>query len=252
MIYIKKPKEIEMIKKSADILRRVFHKVDEYIRPGITSKELDDFIFETIVSFKAEPAFLGYRGYPASSCISINDEVVHGIPDQRVLKEGDLVKVDIGVNYQGFFSDAAKTYFLGNNGDININRLVSGTKLALMEGMSVIKEGIRVGDISHAIEETANKFKLGVVKILGGHGVGLRLHEDPFIPNFGSKGNGPVLYEGVIIAIEPMFTLGSGDVREKENGWTIVTKDGTLAAHFEETILVTKDGFQNLTKVVYG
>uniref|UniRef100_A0A7V3ZXX9 Methionine aminopeptidase n=1 Tax=candidate division WOR-3 bacterium TaxID=2052148 RepID=A0A7V3ZXX9_UNCW3 len=252
MIYIKKHKEIEMIKKSASILRKVFQKVDEFIRPGITSKELDDFIFNAIIDFKAEPAFLGYRGYPASSCISINEEVVHGIPDERVLQEGDLVKVDIGVNYQGFFSDAAKTYFLGNNADLSINRLVSGTKLALMEGMSVIREGIHLGDISHAIEETANRFKLGVVKILGGHGVGLKLHEDPFVPNFGKRGNGPILYEGVIIAIEPMFTLGSGDVQEKENGWTIVTKDGSLAAHFEETVLVTKDGFQNLTKVVYG
>lgn len=253
MIYIKKRHEIEMVKESAEILRAVFEKVDQFVKVGVRSRDLDEYIYESITKMGAEPAFLGYRGFPASSCISLNDEVVHGIPDERKFEQGDLVKVDIGVNYKGYFSDAAKTYFLNNGeGDLNINRLISGTKLALLNGMMALKEGIHVSDISSAIESTADRFRLGVVKALGGHGVGLRLHEDPFVPNYGEPGTGPILNNGVIIAIEPMFTLGNGDVLERENGWTIVTRDGSWAAHFEETVLVTREGFENLTKVVYG
>ncbi len=252
MIYIKKLSEIEMIKKSAQILRAVFQKVDEFIRPGLRAKELDEFIYDTIVKMDAKPAFLGYRGYPASSCISINDEVVHGIPDGREFIIGDLVKVDIGVSYKGYFSDAAKTYLIGESQDLNVNRLITGTKLALFEGMSILREGVKVGDISHSVESIARRFNLGIVRELGGHGVGLRLHEDPFIPNFGKPGFGPVLKEGTVIAIEPMFTLGNGEVYQKDNGWTIVTNDGSFAAHFEETVIVKKEGFINLTKVVYG
>ncbi|HOK23187.1 MAG TPA: type I methionyl aminopeptidase [Candidatus Hydrothermia bacterium] len=252
MIYIKKRDEVEMVRKSAEILKRVFEKVDSFIKPGLKSKELDEFIGDSIWEMGAKPAFLNYRGFPASSCISINEEVVHGIPDDRRLKQEDLVKVDVGVNFMGYFSDAAKTYYLSDSDDLDINRLISGTKLALLNGMKALKDGVHVGDIAAVIEGTAKRFRLGVIKVLGGHGVGLHLHEEPFLPNYGRPGSGPVLYENVIIAIEPMFTLGYGDVFERENGWTMVTRDGSYAAHYEETVLITKDGFENLTKVVYG
>jgi len=252
MIYIKKASEIEGIRRSAEILRGVFRKVDGFIKVGLKAKELDEFIYEEITQMGGTPAFLGYMGYPASSCISFNEEVVHGIPDERVISEGDLVKVDIGVKVDGFFSDAAKTYYLGNSLNPDLERLVSGTKSALLSGMQAIREGAKLTDISYAIERVAKEYSLGVVKVLGGHGVGLMLHEDPFVPNFGSPGHGPLLREGMVLAIEPMFTLGTGEVKEKGNGWTYVTKDNTFAAHFEETVLVTRVGFENLTKVVYG
>lgn len=252
MIYVKKSKEIGWIRKSSEILRKVFEKVDSEIRVGLKAKELDEIIYDEIRRMGAEPAFLGYRGYPASSCISFNEEVVHGIPDERRFEKGDVIKVDIGVRYKGYYSDAAKTYHLDDNNNLDVNRLLNGTKLALLNGMEAIRGGIKLGDISNAIEKTAKMFGLGVIKLLGGHGVGIFLHEDPFIPNFGEPGVGPVLKEGYVLAIEPMFSLGTGEVREKGDGWTYVTRDGSLAAHFEETVLVTKYGYENLTKVVYG
>ncbi|MGB9824397.1 MAG: type I methionyl aminopeptidase [Candidatus Hydrothermia bacterium] len=252
MIYIKKSKEIDWIRKSSEILRKVFEKVDSEIRVGLKAKELDEIIHDEIRRMGAEPAFLGYRGYPASSCISFNEEVVHGIPDERRFERGDVIKVDIGVRYKGYFSDAAKTYYLNDNNNLDVNRLLNGTKLALLNGMEAIREGIKLGNVSNAIEKTAKMFNLGVIKLLGGHGVGIFLHEDPFVPNFGEPEVGPVLKEGYVLAIEPMFSLGTGEVKEKGDGWTYVTRDGSLAAHFEETVLVTKYGYENLTKVVYG
>lgn len=252
MIYIKKKSEIDGIRRSSQILRTVFQKVDSVIKIGIRAKELDEIIYDEIIRLGGQPAFLGYRGYPASSCISFNEEVVHGIPDDRKFEKGDVIKVDIGVRFHNYFSDAAKTYFLDDDANSDIARLLSGTKLALLHGMEAIREGVRLGSVSNAIEKTAKNFRLGVVKLLGGHGVGIFLHEDPFIPNFGEPELGPLLKQGYVLAIEPMFSLGTGEVKEKGDGWTYVTKDGTLAAHFEETVLVTKDGYENLTKVVYG
>ncbi|HDL59844.1 MAG TPA: type I methionyl aminopeptidase [candidate division WOR-3 bacterium] len=248
MIYVKDEKQIQGIKESAKILSEVFKGVRELLIPGTTLRDIDMWIKKEIERRGGKPAFLGYRGFPAATCISLNEEVVHGIPDERVLKEGDIVKIDSGVVYKGFYSDSAFTVFLGDEPGEDVKRLLEGTRRALSRAIDIIKEGIRLSDISHVIEETAKEYSLSVIKALGGHGVGLKLHEDPFVPNYGLPGRGPVLKEGMTLAIEPMFTTGSGEVKTGSDGWTIYTVDGEPAAHFEHTILVRKDGAEILTE----
>ena len=252
MIHIKTPKEIEGIRKSCKMLAELFLKIEEegIIKEGVSTKEVDRFVESFIKERGAKPAFLGYMGYPASACVSLNDEVVHGIPtEKRKIKKGDIVKIDSGIDLDGFISDAARTYYVGDNPPNLIKNLMASVRAAFYNGISEAKDGKKLSDISHAIEETAKEYSVSVIKELGGHGVGLRLHEDPFVPNYGPPGRGPVLKAGMVLAIEPMFSAGSGAIYTKKDGWTIATRDGAFAAHYENTILITKNGVEILTEL---
>ncbi len=247
MINIRTPDEIELLKKAGEIVADTHKYLQQYIKPGITTKELDEKAYNFIINSKATPSFKGYDGFPASICTSINEEVVHGIPSNRRLKEGDIISIDIGVCYKGYHSDSAWTYPVGKI-DADKQYLLEHTERALFVGLSVIKEGIRVGDIGYAIEQYIKKHNLGIVRELVGHGVGQNLHELPDIPNYGQKNTGPVLKEGMVIAVEPMINLGTENIYILDDDWTIVTADNKPSAHFEHTILVTKDGYIILTK----
>jgi len=248
-IVIKSDAEIEGIRRAGRILARALDLVSNKALPGCTTAVLDAVIEEFIRSQGAEPTFKGYRGFPAAACISINEEVIHGIPGDRVIKEGDLVKVDAGVTKDGFIADSARSIPVGDvNGDVK--RLMEVTSKALQAGIGQARPENRVGDISHAVEEVARAAGLAVVRDYFGHGTGLALHEEPNIPNFGPAGVGPRLQEGMTIAIEPMLTLGIGKVKLCEDRWTVVTADGKSSAHFEHTIAVTENGAEILTSYV--
>lgn len=247
MINIKSEREIELLKVAGEIVGKTHHYMEEFIKPGITTKELDLKAREFILSQDATPSFEGLYGFPGSICISINDEVVHGIPGSRKLKDGDIVTLDIGACYKGYHGDSAWTYPVGKISDKK-KKLMEDTEASLYEGLSVIKEGCRVGDIGNAIETYALKHNLGVVKELVGHGVGTEVHEEPDVPNYGKKGTGPILKAGMVIAVEPMLNLGTANVLMLDDDWTIVTEDGLPSAHFEHTVLVTKEGYIILTK----
>jgi methionyl aminopeptidase len=246
MIIIKSDKEIKGIKESSKILGQTFEYVKDTIQKGMTTKELDKKIEEFIKKNNAYPAFKGYRGFPASSCISINEVVIHGIPDKREIQEGDIIGIDIGVRYRGFFSDAAYTFGIGKlKGETE--KLLSVTKKALYNAIEKMKQDNRVGDISKAIQKTAEDAGFNVVRDFVGHGVGKRLHEDPPVPNFGDKGVGPRLKKGMTLAIEPMINAGTHKVKILEDNWTVVTGDGKLSAHFEHTILISEKEPEILT-----
>ena len=246
MISIKSEREISLMKKAGNIVYRTHKYLEPYIKPGITTKELDKLAYDFIISQDATPSFLNYQGFPASICTSINDEVVHGIPGNRKLKNGDIIGIDIGACYQGYHGDSAWSYAVGS-----VSRekayLLEHTEKALYEGLKQVKPGNRIGDISNAIETYANSHNLEVVKELVGHGIGNHVHEKPDVPNFGKKGTGPILKEGMTIAIEPMLNLGTREIYLLEDDWTIITQDGSPSAHFEHTVVVTKDGYQILT-----
>ena len=248
MISIKNKKDIELMRIAGRINYETHKYLESILTPGITTKYINDKADEFIRSKGGIPTFLDYNGFPASICISVNDEVVHGIPSaRRKIKNGDIVSLDIGVIYQGMHSDSAATYPVGTISSEK-ERLLNKTKEALMAGLNEIKPGVKLGVVSNAIETVAKKNKLGVVQELVGHGVGYKLHEEPDIPNYGSKTNGPILKEGMTLAIEPMLNLGTRKVYILDNDWTIITQDGKPSAHFEHTILVTKDGYEILTK----
>lgn len=246
MISIKSDYEISLMQKAGNIVYRTHKHLLPYIKPGITTKELDKLAYDFITSQDATPSFLNYEGFPASICTSINEEVVHGIPSNRKLKNGDIIGIDIGANYKGYHGDSAWSYQVGS-----VSRekayLLEHTEKALFEGLKQVKPGNRIGDISHAIEEYAKAHKLGVVRELVGHGVGNHLHEEPDVPNYGKKGTGPILKEGMVIAIEPMLNLGTHKIYILDDDWTIITRDGSPSAHFEHTVVVTKDGYCILT-----
>ena len=246
MISIKSEREISLMKKAGNIVYRTHKYLEPYIKPGITTKELDKLAYDFITKEDATPSFLNYEGYPASICTSINEEVVHGIPGDRKLKEGDIIGIDIGACYQGYHGDSAWSYQVGS-----VSRekayLLEHTKKALFEGLKQVKPGNRIGDISNAIETYAKEHNLGVVRELVGHGVGNKLHEKPDVPNFGAPGTGPILKEGMTIAIEPMLNLGTREIYLLDDDWTIITQDGLPSAHFEHTVVVTKDGLEILT-----
>lgn len=247
MISIKSEYEIELLKKAGEIVGNTHNYLKQFIKPGITTKELDKLAHDFIIESGATPSFLNLYGFPASVCISINEEVVHGIPSNRKLKDGDIVSIDIGACYKGYHGDSAWTYPVGNISKEN-QQLLIDTEKSLFEGLSVIKEGTRVGDIGFAIETYANKCHLGVVRELVGHGVGSQVHEEPDVPNYGKKNTGPILKAGMVIAVEPMLNLGTRQVFMLDDDWTIVTGDDKPSAHFEHTVLVTKDGYTILTK----
>lgn len=247
MISIKSEREIELLTVAGEIVGNTHNYVKQFIKPGITTKELDQIAEEYILSQDATPSFKGLYGFPGSICISINEEVVHGIPSNRKLKEGDIVTLDIGACYKGYHGDSAWTYPVGKISDKK-QKLLENTEKALYEGLSVIKDGAHVGDIGNAVETYALKHKLGVVKELVGHGVGSKVHEEPDIPNYGRKGTGPLLKAGMVIAVEPMLNMGTAEVFMLDDDWTIVTGDDLPSAHYEHTVLVTKEGYTILTK----
>jgi len=246
LIKIKSDREIELLRKAGHIVYLTHQYLKPYIKEGITTKELDTLAEEFIRSQGATPSFKGYNGFPGSICTSINNQVVHGIPGKTKLKKGDIISIDIGACYKGYHGDSAWSYPVGEISDKK-KYLLEHTKESLYEGLQQVKPGNRIGDISHAIEEYANKYNLGVVKELVGHGVGSKLHEEPDVPNYGKAGTGPLLKEGMVIAIEPMLNLGSPDIYMLEDGWTIETDDYSPSAHFEHTVVVTKDGYKILT-----
>lgn len=233
--------------KEAGHINYLAHKeVEKYIRPGVTTKELDKRIHDFVVAHGAYPSCLGYEGFPASACISVNDEVVHGIPSNRKLKDGDIVKFDFTVRKAGYESDMTRTYLVGNVSD-TIKQSVIDTEQALYEGIKQVRPGARIGDISYAIMSYAHSHGLSVVEELVGHGIGTEMHESPDVPNYGKPNTGMVLKKGMTIAIEPMLNLGERYVEMLDNDWTIVTRDGMPSVHFEHTVCVTEDGYEILT-----
>lgn len=246
MIKIKSDREIKLLKIAGKIVYDTHQYLKPFIKAGITTKELDKLAEEFIISKDAYPSFKGYQGFPSALCISVNEEVVHGIPNDRKLKDGDIVSIDIGAMYKGYHGDSAWSYAVGDISDEK-RYLLEHTEKSLYEGLKQVKPGNKIGDISNAIESYANKHKLGVVKELVGHGVGNDLHEEPEVPNYGEKNTGPKLKEGMVIAIEPMLNLGTADIYMLDDGWTIKTDDHRPSAHFEHTVVVTKDGYSILT-----
>ena len=247
MINIKTPREIELMRIAGEIVGKTHNYLTSYIKPGVTTEQLNSLAYDFILKHDATPSFLNYGGYPASICTSINDEVVHGIPSNRKLKNGDIISIDIGACYKGYHGDSAWTYKVGDISS-SCEFLLEHTEKALYKGLEVIKPGIRIGDIGYAIENYAIKHNLGVVKELVGHGIGNKLHEDPDVPNYGNKNTGPILKEGMVIAVEPMLNLGTADIYLLDDEWTVITADSKPSAHFEHTVLVTKDGYEILTK----
>ncbi|RLB02682.1 MAG: type I methionyl aminopeptidase [Deltaproteobacteria bacterium] len=241
MINIRTPQEIAKIRKSSSLVARALQKVREAIRPGVTTAELDRIAEETIRRGGGVPAFKGYRGFPASLCVSVNEEVVHGIPGRRRLKEGDIVSLDLGVLMDGYYGDAAITVPVGEVSEL-AKRLLQVTEEALYRGIEKARAGNRLFDISHAIQRWVEAAGFSVVRDFVGHGIGRALHEEPQVPNFGPPNQGPRLDVGMVLAIEPMVNTGTWRVRVLENGWTVVTADGGLSAHFEHTVAITEGG----------
>ncbi len=237
MIILKTEEELERMRVSGRLAAELRDRVAERIEPGVTTAELDEYARDILKSMEAESAFYGYHGYPGNICISINDEVVHGIPGKRKVKAGDIVSLDVGVRYEGFVGDTARTVVVGQV-DEEVMRLVAVTEEALAAGIAQARAGKRLSDISHAIESVVEMAGFAVVREFVGHGVGRNLHEDPQIPNFGPPGRGPELRPGMTLAIEPMVNLGGAGVRVLKDGWTVVTKDGKPSAHFEHTVAV--------------
>lgn len=241
MINIRTLQEIAKIRKSSSLVARALQRVREAIRPGVTTAELDRIAEETIRRGGGVPAFKGYRGFPASLCVSVNEEVVHGIPGGRRLKEGDIVSLDLGVLMDGYYGDAAITVPVGEVSEL-AKRLLQVTEEALYRGIEKARAGNRLFDISHAIQRWVEAAGFSVVRDFVGHGIGRALHEEPQVPNFGPPNQGPRLDVGMVLAIEPMVNTGTWRVRVLENGWTVVTADGGLSAHFEHTVAITEGG----------
>lgn len=245
-IVIKSAADIELMRAAGEAVSDVHARMREMIAPGITTKELDDAAREMIVAIGGHPSFLGYFGYPASICASIGPEVVHGIPSDRVLQEGEIISIDVGVQLNGFHGDSAATYPVGVVAP-ELQRLISDTESAFWAGFDAAIAGNRVGDISAAIQAVADARGYGIVREYGGHGIGRQMHEDPSVLNWGTAGTGARLQPGMTLAIEPMLTAGGDEVVELEDGWTVVTKDGSAAAHYEHTVVITDDGPEALT-----
>lgn len=247
MIIIKTGPELELIRKSGEVLKETFSVLEEMIEPGVTTAELDAAAEDFIRSRGGIPAFKGYQGYPATICASINEQVVHGIPGPRALEEGDIVGIDMGVILEEFYSDATRTYPAGEVSE-EAARLIRVTSESLDHGIERVKVGNHLSDISNAIQKHAESHGYSVVRALVGHGIGRRMHEEPQIPNFGPSGKGPELKAGMVLAIEPMVNIGTHDVLTLEDKWTFVTVDGKLSCHFEDTVAVTENGPRIMTR----
>lgn len=250
MIVLKTQREIELIRSNGRIVADVLKLMSEKITPGIKTIQLDRLAEEFIRSKSAYPAFKGYRGYPASICVSIDNEIVHGIPGERVIKEDEIVSIDVGVLKDGYYADAAYTFAAGTISPEK-EKLVLTTKKALEVGIALVKAGNRLGDVSSAIQSCAERGGFSVVRDLVGHGIGTKMHEEPQVPNFGSPGQGIILKEGMVLAIEPMVNTGGYEIKTLEDNWTVVTADGSISAHFEHTVVVRKDGPDILTSFNY-
>lgn len=249
MIKLKNPAQIEIMKEAGRITGEALMLAGEKLRVGMTTLELDRIIREYIVKCGAKPSFLGYGGFPGSACISINEQVIHGIPSaSRIINDGDVVKVDVGAYYKGYHGDSANTFAVGNVSE-EAKKIISVTKEAFYKGIEFARPGYRIGDIGSAVQKYAEDNGCSVVRKYVGHGVGEDLHESPDVPNFGTAGRGARLYPGMVIAIEPMINLGTHEVRELSDKWTVVTADGRLSAHYEHTVAITEDGPLLLTKV---
>jgi methionyl aminopeptidase len=248
MVILKLPAEIEQARASNLIVAEVLSKLREKVKPGVRTRELDKFAEEITEKRGAKPAFKGYRGYPHSLCTSINEVVVHGMPSERILVEGDIIGLDFGVYYRGFFGDATITLPVGKVAQ-KASRLIQVTEQSLYTGIAQVKDGNRLGDISAAVQAKVEAAGFSIVRDFVGHGVGKSLHEDPQIPNFGKKGRGIELKSGMILAIEPMVNEGNYKVKILPDGWTVVTEDGSLSAHFEHSVAITDNGPDILSKL---
>ena len=247
MIVIKTPREQDLMRKAGHIVALVFEALEGNIHPGMSTLDVANICEKVIRDNGAYPTFLGYYDYPGAVCVSVNDELVHGLPSKhRILREGDIVSVDVGATLNGYIGDACRTYLVGIVPE-NARRLVRITEECFWEGMKYAHPGARLGDISHAIQAHAEKAGYSVPREYTGHGVGSKLHEDPYIPNYGEAGTGPVLKEGMTLAVEPMIAEGKPQVRVMKDNWTARMKDGKLSSHYENSILITKDGFEVLT-----
>lgn len=248
MAKLRTAEEIAKMRESSRIVAGTLQLLQDLAQPGMETAELDKKAEEFIRDNGGEPSFLGYHGYPASTCISINEEVVHGIPGRRTIREGDIVGVDVGVVKNGYHGDAAVSFPVGAVTE-DAARLLQVTRESLYRGIEAFRVGNRLGDVGHAIQSHAEKHKLGVVRALVGHGIGEQMHEEPQVPNYGKAGTGLPLRAGMVVAIEPMLTLGGWEVKTLSDRWTIVTRDGSLSAHFEHTVALTESGPEILTQV---
>ena len=249
MIIIKNSEQLKLMRIAGRITAEALMVAKEAIRPGLTTKELDTIIRRYIEKCGATPTFLGYNGFPGSACISLNDEVIHGIPsDKVIIREGDIVKVDVGARYRGYNGDSARTFPVGKVSEEAL-RLISVTEQSFYEAIKVAKAGNRIGDIGHAVESFVISNGFSVVREYTGHGVGADLHEEPEIPNYGRAGRGVRLYPGMTLAIEPMVNAGGEEIKVRRDGWTVVTRDGKLSAHYENSIVITESDPVILTKI---
>ena len=245
-IRIKEPKDIEGIKKAGQLALDTLNMVESEIRPGLVTEEINTLVHEFTVSNNAVPAPLNYRGYPKSVCVSVNEVICHGIPGNQILKEGDIVNVDVTPILNGYYADVSKTFFVGTPGPEAI-KIVSVAKESLKKGLSMVRSGHTVGDIGWAIQTYAEREGCSVVREFVGHGVGLEFHEPPQVPHYGRKGTGTRLVPGMVFTVEPMINLGGKSLRVLDDNWTAVTVDGSLSAQFEQTVLVTENGYESLT-----
>lgn len=248
MIKRKSRHEIAVMKKAGEIVAKVHLEMQSAVKPGISTSDLDKIAEQVIRDNGGIPSFKGYRGFPCSICASVNEQVVHGIPSDRIIKEGDIISVDVGAMVKGMHGDSARTYPVGEISD-ELKNLLDCTEKGLFSALSKIKSGVNLLEVSAEVEDKAREFNLGLVTQYGGHGIGHNLHEEPFIFNMRIPKSQPKLEKGMTIAIEPMYNLGSGDVHSLEDGWTVVTNDGKHSAHFEHTVLVTEDGYEILTTI---
>ena len=247
MIILKSAEEIAKMRRAGRIVAATIDAVTGAVRPGLTTADLDEVAEKTILDHGATPSFKGYRGFPASLCTSVNEQVVHGIPGQKKLKQGDILSLDFGAIWEGYNADAAVSVFIGDPPSAEAEKLVRVTEEALEAGISQVRPGRRLSDISNAVQQVVEGAGFAVVREYVGHGVGRSLHEDPQIPNYGPPGRGPELKPGLVVAIEPMVNMGGWETRVLADGWTVVTADGSLSAHFEHTIAVTDEGPEILT-----
>ena len=247
-MYTRSREEIEKIRVSAQLVAMTLRELGRAIQPGVTTAELDRLAESFIRDHGGRPAFKGYRGFPASICPSVNEEVVHGIPGPRELREGDIIGIDVGVEKDGYYGDAARTFAVGAVSD-EARNLMDVTRESLMQGVAQVRPGNRVGDISSAVQGHAERHGFSIVRALVGHGIGREMHEEPAVPNFGPAGRGPRLMTGLVLAIEPMVNAGGHEVVTRPDGWTVATKDGRLSAHFEHTVAVGADGPEILSEL---
>lgn len=246
MIPLKSEEDLEMMRESGGRLSKIMRRLQDEIKPGVSTGEINLKAEELILGEGAVSAFKGYKGFPSAACISVNEEIVHGIPGERRLMEGDIVSLDLGINYQGYYSDAAFTLPVGRVNS-RLKKLIEVTRKSFFEGMKVAREGNHLSDISYSIQNFVEKNGFSVVRQFVGHGIGRQLHEEPEVPNFGRPNEGPVLKNGMVLAIEPMVNMGTWESEILENGWTAVTKDRQPSAHFEHTVAITERGPEVLT-----